>query len=111
MHRPANSWRPNYLPQIKRIKMSDPAATDFRKIEPSSKGTSIDRRRSGIRLWGPILAIVLVGVAAHATSSLKPLIIQAFIHGVGFDKATSGYLLTAEMISTSVGSIISTAFP
>jgi predicted MFS family arabinose efflux permease len=91
--------------------MSDPAATDFRKIEPSSKAISIDRRRSGIRLWGPILAIVLVGVAAHATSSLKPLIIQAFIHGVGFDKATSGYLLTAEMISTSVGSIISTAFP
>jgi predicted MFS family arabinose efflux permease len=53
----------------------------------------------------------MVGVAAHATSSLKPLIIQAFVHSAGFDKATSGYLLTAEMISTSLGSIVATALP
>jgi hypothetical protein len=91
--------------------MSDPVATDFRKPEPAALDSSINSGVSGARLWAPILAIVLVGVAAHATSSLKPLIIQAFIHGVGFDKATSGYLLTAEMISTSAGSIIATAFP
>jgi MFS family permease len=86
--------------------MSDPAAADIQKGDLSMR-----RELSGVRLWGPILAIVLVGVAAHATSSLKPLIIQAFIHSAGFDKATSGYLLTAEMISTSGGSIIATAFP
>jgi cyanate permease len=87
--------------------MSDPAAANFQKSELASTGRGL----SGVRLWGPILAIVLVGVAAHATSSLKPLIIQAFIHSAGFDKATSGYLLTSEMIATSVGSIVATAFP
>ncbi|KXU93922.1 MFS transporter [Caballeronia megalochromosomata] len=91
--------------------MSDPAAADFGKTEPVPVDSTIRHGVSGARLWGPILAIVLVGVAAHATSSLKPLIIQAFIHGVGFDKATSGYLLTSEMISTSVGSVVATAFP
>jgi hypothetical protein len=93
------------------IEMSDPATTDFRKVESASIDSSIGRKRTDARLWGAILAIVLVGVAAHATSSLKPLIIQAFIHGVGFAKAIFGYLLTAEMVSTSVGSIVATAFP
>ncbi|AOJ84824.1 MFS transporter [Burkholderia savannae] len=90
--------------------MSDPAAT--KKIESAlvdPSGYSLPR--AGIIAMLPVLAIVLVGIAGHATSSLKPLVIQAFVQSVGFDKATAGYLLTAEMISTSAGSILATAFP
>ena len=92
--------------------MSDPAATN-QKLEsalgdpPTGRGLS----RAGLIAALPILAIVMVGIAGHATSSLKPLIIQAFVQSVGFGKATSGYLLTTEMISTSAGSILATAFP
>ncbi|RQR33239.1 MFS transporter [Burkholderia sp. Bp9142] len=89
--------------------MSDPAATNHQKIQSALVDPHDRRRQMLVAL--PILAIVLVGIAGHATSSLKPLIIQAFVQSVGFDKATSGYLLTAEMISTSAGSILATAFP
>jgi hypothetical protein len=58
-----------------------------------------------------IVAIVLVAVSAMATSSLKPLIIQVFVHSAGFNRATAGYLLTTELLSTSIGTIIVTAFP
>lgn len=93
--------------------MSDPAATNRQGIESTRVDRPIDRGRSRAGIWAalPVLAIVLVGVAGHATSSLKPLIIQAFVQYVGFDKATSGYLLTVEMISTSAGTILATAFP
>lgn len=89
--------------------MSDPIVTTLpeSKLHKSRFGLS----RTSLMIFLPIIAIVLVGLAGHATSSLKPLIIQSFIKSVGFDKATAGFLLTAEMISTSVGSIIATAFP
>ncbi|AFT86267.1 MFS transporter [Paraburkholderia phenoliruptrix] len=93
--------------------MSDPAASNHQKIESALVDPPVERgwSRAGIVAALPVLAIVLVGIAGHATSSLKPLIIQAFVQSVGFDKATSGYLLTVEMISTSAGSIVATAFP
>lgn len=94
--------------------MSDPAATNLRDAESISAASTGDNgtlSRTTFWVTLPIIAIVMVGVAGHAASSLKPLIIQAFVHSVGFDKATSGYLLTAEMISTSVGTVIATAFP
>ena len=93
--------------------MSDPVATSFQKAKPSSADSSVSSGHSRAGLWAalPIVAIVLAGVAGHATSTLKPLIIQAFVHSIGFDKATAGYLLTAEMISTSAGTIVATAFP
>jgi predicted MFS family arabinose efflux permease len=92
--------------------VSDPIATDFQKIDPAPVDPSVDRGLSLVRLRGalPMLAIVLVGVAGTATSSLKPLIIQAFVHSVGLNKATSGFLLTTELISTSAGTIVATAF-
>jgi predicted MFS family arabinose efflux permease len=93
--------------------MSDPVVTDFQKAEPVAVDSSVNHRLLRVRLWAalPMVAIVLAGVAGHATSTLKPLIIQAFVHSIGFDKATAGYLLTAEMISTSAGTIVATAFP
>ncbi|MGF6529435.1 putative MFS family arabinose efflux permease [Paraburkholderia sp. GAS206C] len=93
--------------------MSDPAATDFQKANPAPVDSSVGGGRWGVRFLGalPLVAIVLAGVAGHATSTLKPLIIQAFVHSIGFDKATAGYLLTVEMISTSAGTIVATAFP
>lgn len=93
--------------------MSEPAATNFKEREPIGVAPMANQSPSRSVIWTvlPILAIIMVGVAAHATSSLKPLIVQAFVHSAGFDKATSGYLLTAEMISTSLGSIVATAFP
>lgn len=94
--------------------MSDPAATNLRDAESISASSIEDRglfSRASFWVTLPIIAIVMVGVAGHAASSLKPLIIQAFVQSVGFDKATSGYLLTAEMISTSAGTVLATAFP
>jgi predicted MFS family arabinose efflux permease len=93
--------------------MVEPAATDFIQSDGSTADPSAGRGQSHTRLLGvlTLLAIVMAGVAGHATSTLKPLIIQSFIHSVGLDKATAGYLLTAEMIATSAGTIIATAFP
>ncbi|BCF89068.1 MFS transporter [Paraburkholderia largidicola] len=90
--------------------MSDPTAT---KDLDLGGGPSVGRgmSRAGIMAALPIIAIVMIGVAGHAAGSLKPLIIQAFVQAVGFDKATSGYLLATEMIATSAGSIVATAFP
>lgn len=93
--------------------MSDPSGAKLQKAETNSFDLSGGHgmARSGLWMALPILAIVMVGVAGHAASSLKPLIIQAFVQSVGFDKATAGYLLTAEMISTSAGTVLATAFP
>jgi len=91
--------------------MSDPAIGNLAKGVASKK--EHNSRGSNAWIWTtlPVLAIVMMGVAGHATSSLKPLIIQAFVHSVGFSEAVSGYLLTVEMISTSVGTIFATALP
>jgi predicted MFS family arabinose efflux permease len=93
--------------------MSDPAVTNFQETKPPAVDPSLNHGLSRVHWFGVLsmVAIVLAGVAGHATSTLKPLIIQAFVHSIGFDKATAGYLLTAEMISTSAGTIIATAFP
>lgn len=93
--------------------MSDPAASNHQKIESALVDPPASGGRQRVGIWAalPVVAIVMIGVAGHAAGSLKPLIIQAFVQSVGFDKATSGYLLATEMISTSVGTIVATAFP
>lgn len=93
--------------------MSHPIATNPQGNEARVVRDPASGLLSRAHLWSalPVLAIILTGVAGHATSTLKPLIIQAFVHSLGLDKATSGYLLTTEMVATSIGTIFATAFP
>lgn len=57
------------------------------------------------------VAIVLIGTAAHATGSIKPLVIDTYVRSAKLASDTSGYLLTMEMLLTAVGTIVATAWP
>jgi hypothetical protein len=52
------------------------------------------------------LSIIFVGVASHAVGSMKPVVIEAYIHGLNLNPSVAGYLLTTEMVSTSLGTIV-----
>jgi MFS family permease len=53
-----------------------------------------------------VLSIVFVGVASHAVGSMKPVVIEAYIHSINLSPSVAGYLLTSEMVSTSLGTIV-----
>ncbi len=54
------------------------------------------------------LAIVLVGIAGIAISSVKAIIIGTYVHDFGMSAPVAGYLLSVEMIAATLGVILST---
>lgn len=58
--------------------------------------------------WREGAAIILVGVASHAVNGMRPVIISTYAHVLGFDLGQAGYLLTAELLATNLGTIVAT---
>lgn len=64
-----------------------------------------DRRIAAVKRY---IAVTLTGVAGISTASVKAILIGTYVNDFGTTAPVAGYLLSAEMIAATAGTILST---